>query len=122
MLPVILIGLLLPNAPTTAEDLIYTSRDFFFHIGTGCPQESVCLDEFQMILTFDIGVTMQDEIKEAAFREADLSFVAKPNSTGTFRPFAVERVESDFDAANRSVDLTFYPELSQGSSPSSVLK
>ena len=64
-------------APVLTDDLIHTTREFYFDMQDGCPTEGFCLEDFSMILTFDVGVTMQDEIREADFKDADLSFWGK---------------------------------------------
>jgi len=103
-------------------DLIYTTRQYYFDVQSGCLNNELCLDKVQFIITMDVGVTMQDEVKQAAFRSAKLKYLASGTQNGKWVIVDCNEYEHVYDSANKSVIINFEPGYSDNATVHPVSK
>jgi hypothetical protein len=90
-----------------ADGLIHTTRDYYFDVPSGCLTSGNCVADFSLIVEMNIAVTVQDAVKEAAYKEATLQFsVGKTKQT--FEPVTME-VQQVREPKPGKVVLTFVP-------------
>ncbi|MBC8048094.1 MAG: hypothetical protein H7Y00_14950 [Fimbriimonadaceae bacterium] len=92
----------------TDPNLIYTTRDYYFDL-TQSTFGNIAIKDFTMLLTFNIGVTMKDEIKQIGFKEADMDFALKQGSSN----YAIQeftKYEHSFIQKENKIVITFYPD------------
>lgn len=111
-----------PSVVASGDDLIYTTRDFYFDMQPSCPTEQFCHKDFSMILTFDIAVTMQDEIKDIGFKSADMEFLARGSAKQSFQPMKFTKYEHTFTKEGKKLSITFYPDKGTGTAPQPITK
>lgn len=92
----------------TDPNLIYTTREYFFNLQP-IDLGNMYVKDFNMMLIFDIGVTMKDEVKQIGFKEATMDFNAKQGG-GAFSALKFSKYITDFNTATRKIILTFYPD------------
>ena len=102
-------------------NLIYTTRDYFISIPDDCYSGGLCLSEFSLILTFNVGVDLKQNVKQIGFNSADLDFNSKPQAG---KSFVTQKFPKYVPVASQdgwAVTITFYPEAS-ASTPKGVVQ
>lgn len=88
--------------------LIYTTREYYFDLQP-YTYGSMVIKDFSMLITFNIGVTMKDEIKQLGFKEADMDFSIKQGSGG-FVSQTFSKYDNTFTRTGNKISITFYPD------------
>ena len=104
-----------PETPDTSfkkdnPRLIYTTRDFYIDLDPDCYSTNVCLQDFYLILTFNIGMNSSQEVKQIGFKDAELQFFSKNASEKTFVKQTFKKYESVSLEDGWNVKVIFYPD------------
>ncbi len=102
--------------------LIYTTRDFYIDLDPDCYSTNICLQEFYLIMTFNIGMNYSQEVKQIGFKDAELEFYSKNSTEKTFVKQTFKKYESFSLENGWNVKVIFYPDKPIGSSAQAVNK
>ncbi len=102
--------------------LIYTTRDFYIDLDPDCYSTNVCLQDFSLILTFNIGMDYSQEVKQIGFKDAELLFSSKGSTEKTFVKQTFKKYESVSLENGWSVKVIFYPDKPATSTAQAVSK
>jgi len=65
-------------------NLLYTTRDFYINLDPDCYSSNVCLQDFFLVLTFNVGMNSSQQVKQIGFKDAALEFFSKGKTEKTF--------------------------------------
>lgn len=94
----------------SVDDLIYTTRQYYFDISDGCLSDELCVSSVSLIITMDVGVTMKDEVKKAAFRKAELNFLGASGPSGQWQKVECPEYAHKYDSGTMKVEIRFAPD------------
>ncbi len=95
------------------KDVIYTHRDFYFDVLPDCWDGIGCIDNFKLIITYNIAVTDNDIIKDADFSSGLLEFNSKRDKSGQLLKQYFKISEKVFNREGYKTQITFVPDLSK---------
>jgi len=102
----------------TNPNLLYTTRDFYIEIPANCYSESLCIQDFFLIMTFNIGIDAKQVVQQAGFEGADLECSLKPEKATTFRKHTFTKYQSSVTDNGFGVIVEFTPDKINGAAPS----
>ena len=114
-----------PTDTTFKKDnpkLIYTTRDFYIDLDPDCYSTNVCLQDFSLILTFNIGMNYSQEVKQIGFKDAELLFASKSPTDKTYINQTFKKYESVSLENGWNVKVIFYPDKPTTSAVPAVSK
>lgn len=100
--------------------LIHTTREYYFDVPDAQYSDALYISDFSMILVFNIGVTMQNELKEIHFKSGSLSLNEKPSPGGQAMMQRFGKCSASIDQGSR-LKLEFFPDTENGKSGSGGL-
>ncbi|MFN0274889.1 MAG: hypothetical protein ACKVPJ_04025 [Chitinophagales bacterium] len=102
----------------TDPSLIYKKQDYYFDLQP-YTANGISIKDFLFILTFDVGVTMKQEIRQIAFRDADMSFSLKFGSSSPYAQQKFSKHTQTFSEKDRKILITFIPDKSSSTNSAS---
>ncbi len=102
--------------------LIYTTRDFYIDLDPDCYSTNICLQDFSLILTFNIGMNYSQEVKQIGFKDAELLFSSKGSTDKTYVKQTFKKYESVSLENGWNVKVIFYPDKSTTAATQAVSK
>lgn len=95
-------------------NLLYTTKDFYIEVTPNCYNGNVCVKDFFLILTFNVGINGANEIKQIGFKDADIEFYSKPAAGKTYVKQTFSKYESVSAENGWNVKVIFYPDKIAG--------
>jgi hypothetical protein len=92
----------------TDPNLIYTSKEFYFDMQP-YSYGNTSIKDFIFILTFHVGVNLKEEIKQIAFKNANMHFALKVG-TSAFVTQTFTQYTQTFTDVDRKITITFIPD------------
>lgn len=92
----------------TDPSLIYKKQDYYFDLQP-YSANGIYIKDFLFILTFDVGVTMKQEIRQIAFKNADMSFNLKLGSNSYLQQ-KFSKYTQTFSDKDKKIFITFLPD------------
>ena len=116
-----------PGLPDTTfkkdnPQYFYTIRDFYVDVPESCIGNSLCLKEFYLVFTFNVGMNSAQEVKQIGFKDADLEFHSKKPADKSFVKQTFTKYESVSSQNGWVVKVTFFPDKTNSSLPASVTR
>ena len=74
--------------------LLYTTREFYVDVPAGCYSNQLCLQDFFMIVQFNVGIDAGNVVRQAGFRTAELECMAKTIKGTTYQKFTITEFTS----------------------------
>ncbi len=105
----------------TNPNLLYTTRDYYIAIPDDCYTSGLCLNEFSLILRFNIGVDSKQSVKQIGFHSAYLDFNSKATAAATFITQDFSKYSPISSQDGWKVQITFYPDQ-KGTAPKGVVQ
>lgn len=106
----------------TNPNLLYTTKDFYIEVPTNCYNGNVCVKDFFLILTFNVGINGNNEIKQIGFKDADIEFYSKTTTGKTYLKQTFTKYEHVSAENGWNVTVIFYPDKPAGSASLAVNK
>jgi len=103
-------------------NLLYTTKDFYIEVLTNCYNGNVCVKDFFLILTFNVGINGANEIKQIGFKDADIEFYSKTTAGKTYVKQTFTKYESISAENGWNVKVIFYPDKAPGGLATAVNK
>lgn len=103
-------------------NLLYTTKDFYIEVPNNCYDGNVCVQDFFLILTFNVGINGNNEIKQIGFKDADIEFLSKTASGKSYVKQTFTKYESSSAENGWNVKVVFYPDKATSTSPTPVNK
>lgn len=100
--------------------LYYTTRDFYIDVPADCYEGQVCLQDFALILTFNVGINSRQEVKQIGFKDADLEFKSKSPGEHTYVTQTFDKYRSQSQLDGWKVNVIFDPDKVAGTTAPSV--
>ncbi len=104
----------------TNPDLLYTTRDFYIDVPTDCYGGQICLKDFFLVVTFNIGMNTSQEVKQIGFRDAGVEFYSKMPAENTFRKQTFGEYSYSSQLDGWKVNIVFTPDKDGSSVPPAV--
>lgn len=109
-----------PEDTTFKKDnpkLLYTTRDYYIEVPANCYGDAVCVQEFSLIMTFNVGINSSNEIKQIGFKNAVLEFKGKSIAGQTYKPHTFSKYSAVSSNNGYSVKVDFIPDKANGMTP-----
>ncbi len=103
-------------------NLLYTTKDFYIEVPTDCYNDNLCIQNFFLILTFNVGINGNNEIKQIGFKDADIEFNSKPATGKTYIKQTFSKYESVSAENGWNVKVVFFPDKPAGNYAAFVTK
>jgi len=91
-------------------NLLYTTRDFYINLDPDCYSSNVCLQDFFLVLTFNVGMNSSQQVKQIGFKDAALEFFSKGKTEKTFVKQTFKKYEYVSAEEGWNVKVVFYPD------------
>lgn len=98
-------------------NLLYTTKDFYIEIPTNCYSEVVCVEEFFLILTFNVGIDGSNTIRQAGYKDGDMECNAKAPAATTYRAYSFKETKHVITDNGYGVQVEFAPQKTDGAPP-----
>ena len=102
--------------------LLYTTKDFYIEVPTDCYNDNICIQNFFLIMTFNVGVNGNSEIKQIGFKDAKIEFSSKPMAGKTYVKQTFTKYESVSAEDGWNVKVVFFPDKAPGAATPAVNK
>jgi len=91
-------------------NLLYTTRDYYIFVPNDCYGGNLCINDFGLVMTFNIGMDSKKQVKQIGFHSADLDLYSKSTSGGNYvmQQFSNYKPVSTQDGWK--VNVAFYPD------------
>jgi len=101
----------------TNPNLLYTTKDFYIELPNDCYGDVVCVQDFFLIMTFDVGIDGTNTIRQAQYKDADMECSAKATAGTTFKKYDFKESKSTITDNGYGVVVEFLPVTTAGAPP-----
>jgi len=98
-------------------NLLYTTKDYYIELPNDCYSDIVCLQDFFLIMTFNVGIDGSNTIKQAGYKDADMECNAKAPAGTTYKAYSFKETKHTITDDGYGVQVEFAPEKKEGAPP-----
>ena len=101
----------------TNPNLLYTTKDFYIELPANCYGDAICVQDFFLIMTFDVGIDGTNTIRQAQYKNAEMECSAKTAAGTTYKKYDFKESKTTITDNGYGVVVEFLPVTTTGWQP-----